>query len=438
MGNIPEAERKAVIRRVAVSSFLGNFIEWFDFATYMYFAIIIGKVFFPESGTLGTTLTFAIFALAFVFRPLGAIFWGSLGDKKGRKWALSMSIWVMTGACFLIGLIPPYAVIGIAAPLILLVCRTVQGFSAAGEYSGAAVFLAEYAPRHRRGLYCALVPASTSSGLLLGSFVAYLSKAFMSEAMLESIGWRIPFLLAGPLGLIAHYIRTRLEDAPAFQKAAEEMEHSKEAPRPLRTVLTKYPRRLMSSIGATMLNSVGFYLVLTYPPTYLTTVVGMDPAKAQLATNIALVVYIALIFFSGHISDKVGRKRMLITACVLMILALIPAFMLFGTNNLGIVILTEVVLCGILTVNDGTIACYQAEMFPTEVRYTGAALGSNVAYVIFGGTASLIATALIEATGNAMAPAYYMMGVTAVALVILLIFAREWGGQEMDAIEKNH
>ena len=280
------ASSKGALGRVALSSFLGNFIEWFDYATYTYFAITIGAVFFPESGVNSTLMAFAIFALSFIFRPLGAVFWGNMGDKKGRKWSLSISIFLMSGAAFLIGCLPSFAAIGIASPILLLVLRSVQGFSAAGEYSGAAVFLAEYAPADKRGRYCSLVPASTATGLFVGSTVALVLKSVLPEVALVEWGWRIPFLMAGPLGYIAHFIRTRLKDSPAFH----EMEHEKkEVDRPSRLVFKKYRRRLLSSIAATMVNSVGFYLVLTYLPTYLTSYTTMGASEAQLATDIALV-----------------------------------------------------------------------------------------------------------------------------------------------------
>lgn len=425
---------KSAVRKVAVSSFLGNFIEWFDYATYTYFAIEIGLVFFPDAGSSSTLLAFAVFAISFIFRPLGAIFWGSMGDKKGRKWALSVSIFLMAGSAFCIGLLPSYATIGFLAPILLLIFRTMQGFSAAGEYSGAAVFLAEYAPREHRGLYCSLVPASTATGLLVGSTIALIMKAFVPEADLLSWGWRIPFLIAGPLGLIAHYIRTKLEDAPTFKKVKNEMEREDEVPHPIKTVFTKYRRRLVVSFGATMLNSVGFYLVLTYLPTYLTTVVHMDSALSQLATNISLIAYIGFIFISGRLSDRFGRKRMLSIACICFICLSIPSFHLLNSGNLVVVIAVELVMCASLTINDGNIACYQAEMFPTCVRYTGAALGSNLAYATFGGTASLVVTALINYTGNAMSPAYYMTGIAAIALVVMLL-AHDYSGRSLDEID---
>ena len=176
-------DQRSTIRKVAVSSFLGNFIEWFDYATYSYFAVVIANVFFPgDDPALALMQTFAVFALSFLLRPIGAIFWGSMGDKKGRKWALSTSIFLMTGATFCIGLLPGYLAIGLAAPILLLLLRMIQGFSASGEYAGAATFLAEYAPSDKRGVYCSLVPASTAVCLLVGSTFATVMYTILPDA----------------------------------------------------------------------------------------------------------------------------------------------------------------------------------------------------------------------------------------------------------------
>lgn len=197
---------------------------------------------------------------------------------------------------------------------------------------------------------------------------------------------------------------TKLEDSPAFVKMEE---GNKEAEHPTHLVFKKYRKRLLSSVAATMVNAVGFYLVLTYLPTYLTSYTSMEASQAQLATDIALIAYLLIIFGSGTLSDKVGRRRMLLTACVAFIVLSIPCFLMLGTASLPIVIVAELIMCVTLSLNDANIACYQAEMFPTEVRYTGAALGSNIAYVVFGGTASFVATALIDATATAHASFLY-------------------------------
>lgn len=413
----------SIVRKVAFSSFLGNFIEWFDYASYSYFATVIAAVFFAsEDPTAALISTFAVFAVSFIMRPVGAIFWGAMGDKRGRKWALSVSIFLMSGATFLIGCLPSYAAIGLGAPLLLLLLRMIQGFSAAGEYAGAATFLAEYAPTNKRGLYCSLVPASTAVGLLVGSTLATIMTIFMPEDAVLMWGWRVPFLLAGPLGIIAHYIRTKLEDSPTYQAMQDVMKAQEgETQHPVRDLFKYHLRELLVSFGACMLNAVGFYAVLTYLPTYLETAVGMAADSSQMATTIALVAYVAFIFISGKISDRFGRKKMLITACVLFIVLTVPAFVLLNTADFWVVLGVELVMCFVLTINDGTLSSYLTETFPTEVRYTGFALSFNLANAIFGGTAAMIGTWLIATTGSTLSPAWYMVGVSVVALVAMIL-----------------
>ena len=424
MSQATAAPEGGIVKKVALSSFLGNFIEWFDYGSYAYYAVIISAVLFSadDPDTADLIGTFAVFAISFVMRPIGALFWGSMGDKKGRKWTLSVSIFLMSGATFLIGCLPTYAAIGIGAPLLLLLLRMVQGFSAAGEYAGAATFLAEYAPTKKRGLYCSLVPASTAVGLLAASALAFATTALLSQEAVLSWGWRVPFLLAGPLGFIAHYIRTKLEDSPTYQAMQEVVSGEEgDTPHPVRDLFRGHLRELIISFGACTLNAVGFYAVLTYLPTYLETAVGMPTGEAQMATNIALVVYVAFIFISGKMSDRFGRKKMLVTACVLFVLLTVPAFLILNTAQFGLVLLAELALCFILTLNDGTLSSYLTETFPTEMRYTGFALSFNLANAIFGGTAPMISTWLIAVTGSTMSPAWYMVAVALVALVALAL-----------------
>lgn len=424
MSQATAAPESGIVKKVALSSFLGNFIEWFDYGSYAYYAVIISAVLFSadDPDTADLIGTFAVFAISFVMRPIGALFWGSMGDKKGRKWTLSVSIFLMSGATFLIGCLPTYAAIGIGAPLLLLLLRMVQGFSAAGEYAGAATFLAEYAPTKKRGLYCSLVPASTAVGLLAASALAFATTTLLSQEAVLSWGWRVPFLLAGPLGFIAHYIRTKLEDSPTYQAMQEVVSGEEgDTPHPVRDLFRGHLRELIISFGACTLNAVGFYAVLTYLPTYLETAVGMPTGEAQMATNIALVVYVAFIFISGKMSDRFGRKKMLVTACVLFVLLTVPAFLILNTAQFGLVLIAELALCFILTLNDGTLSSYLTETFPTEMRYTGFALSFNLANAIFGGTAPMISTWLIAVTGSTMSPAWYMVAVALVALVAMAL-----------------
>ena len=377
--NHPKDEQGKTLKRVVVSSFLGNFIEWFDYASYSYFATVIALVFMPQGDpTVALLETFAVFALSFLMRPVGAVFWGNMGDKKGRKWALTASILLMSGATFLIGCLPTYAMVGLLAPVLLLLLRMVQSFSASGEYAGAATFLAEYAPANKRGLYCSVVPASTATGLLCGSMFATVMYAVCGHdsAFVTEWGWRIPFLLAGPLGLITHYMREHLSDSPVYAKMQADLDKKKGGQKsaPFMHLVKKYPRVLLISFGACMLNAVGFY---------------------------ALTV---------------------------------PAFYLLNSQDFLIILVVELAMCFLLTINDGTLSSYLTETFPTDVRYSGFALSFNLANALFGGSASFISIALIEATGNAIAPAWYMVVISAIALVAM-IMSHEHSGKDLSEIE---
>ncbi|MDN5812675.1 MAG: MFS transporter [Arthrobacter sp.] len=421
----PGEETPASIRKtrnkVVAASFIGNFVEWFDYAVYGYLAVTITAVFFPESDQqTGLLLTFGLFAVSFFVRPLGGFIWGHLGDKFGRRLALSWSILIMSAATFCIALIPGYATIGLWAPILLLIIRVIQGFSASGEYAGAAAFLVEYAPPKRRGLFAAVVPASTATGLLLGSLLAALLTGLLSTDQMEGWGWRLPFLLAAPMGLIGRYIRTRLEDSPAFR--ALEAEDDTETT-PIRDLFRDHWRQLVQAIGAVLLNAVGFYMLLSYMPTYLATEVGLDESKSYLATTVALLTYIGFIFVMGMLSDRLGRKKVLLTASVLFVIFTVPLFMLLDTGNFLIIVLVQIALGAMLTLNDGTLPSFLAEMFPTRVRYTGFAVSFNLSNAIFGGTAPFVATFLIGFTGSDLAPGWYLMGAAVIALVAVAFSA---------------
>ncbi|MEV8157354.1 MFS transporter [Kocuria salsicia] len=412
----PSAPVSAAIRRRVISaSFIGNFVEWFDYAIYGYLAATIAVVFFPDSDPQTALLaTFALFAISFFVRPLGGFFWGHLGDKLGRRTALSLSILIMTGATFCMALIPGHASIGIFAPILLLIVRIVQGFSAAGEYAGASAFLVEYAPSNRRGIYAAVVPASTAAGLLFGSlFVAALS-ALLSGDQMNSWGWRIPFLLAAPMGLIGRYVRTKLEDTPVFQELAKDDEV---IPAPVRDMFRHHWATLLRACGAVLLNAVGFYMLLSYMPTYLSEEIGFGKTESFLATSLALLSYIGFIFLTGLASDRFGRKKMLLAAGICFILFTVPLFMLLDQGTFAVVLLVQVLLGAMLTLNDGTLPSFLAEQFPTRIRYSGFAVSFNLSNAVFGGTAPFMATLLISAFDSDLAPAWYLMVAAAVSLV---------------------
>ncbi|MDO5747638.1 MAG: MFS transporter [Actinomycetaceae bacterium] len=413
-------EERSTVKRAATASFLGNFVEWFDYGSYGYFAIAISEVFFAtEDKQVALIETFAVFAISFLLRPVGAIFWGHMGDKKGRKWSLAASIMLMTGATFFIAFIPGYATIGIFAPLLLLLLRSVQGFSASGEYAGAATFLAEYAPMERRGIYCSLVPASTASGLLLAAVINASFEHLLTTEQVISWGWRVPFAMSLPLGLIALYLWMHLEDSPTYAKLQEQIEKKMKAgetARPIRDLFVNHWRETLIGFGVSALNAVGFYMVLVYMPTYLNEEVKISSDTASIITAATLVFYIACIFYMGHLSDTFGRKKMLIAASVGFIVLAIPGFMLLGTKSIVVILIVELIFCATLTINDGTLSSFLTETFPTEVRYSGFAFSFNMANVVFGGTAPMISTWLIRVTGSDLTPAFYLMLVAAFAL----------------------
>jgi MHS family proline/betaine transporter-like MFS transporter len=417
------ATTRGVLRDVVAASFIGNFVEWFDYAVYGYLATVITRVFFPESSpTTGLLATYAVFAISFIIRPVGGLIWGHFGDKIGRRNALSVSILVMSIATFCVGLIPGFDQIGYAAPILLLITRMVQGFSASGEYAGASAFLAEYAPERRRGLLTSVVPASTAAGLLFGSLLAALLTAVLSTEQLDAWGWRLPFLLAAPLGLIGRYIRIRLEDTPKFQEMERNL--TVESNTPLSILFTRHRRAIVIAFGVTCLNAVAFYLLLSYMPTYLSEQLHVDETASFVIASITLACYICFIFGMGALSDRFGRKRVLIAASICFVVGTVPLFSALDAFGLIGIALIQITLSAFLTMNDGTLPTFLAEIFPTRVRYSGFAFSFNAANALFGGTAPFVATLLITLTGSNLAPAWYLVAAALVAMVAMLA-ARE-------------
>lgn len=416
-----------VRRKVVTATFIGNFVEWFDYAVYGYLAATIAIVFFPDGDPTTQLLgAWGIFAVSFVVRPLGGFFWGWIGDRHGRKTALSWSILVMSVATFCIGLLPTYAAVGLFAPALLLLVRLVQGFSAAGEYAGASAFLVEYAPRGQRGKYAAIVPASTSAGLLFGLLFVTALTATLGQEAVNDWAWRIPFFLAAPLGLIGHYIRTRLEDTPVFTAMAKQ---EPVVNAPLRDLFVQHWRLLLRALGAALLNAVAFYILLSYMPNYLQSQLDLSATQANTMTSISLVTYIGFVLITGSLSDRLGRRTVLLCASVTMFLFAVPAFLLLNQGFfIGLIVL--IVMGATLALNDGVLPSYLSEQFPTQIRYSGFAVSFNTANAVFGGTAAFTATLLIAVTGSTLAPAWMLMAAAVVAFIAVLV-SRETAQEEL-------
>jgi MHS family proline/betaine transporter-like MFS transporter len=398
---------------------MGNMTEWFDYGAYTYVAIYIQKVFFPSQDPSTATLsTMLVFAVSFLIRPLGGIVLGPLGDRLGRQRVLAATIVMMAASTFLVGVLPGYGSIGIWAPILLVLLRMLQGFSTGGEYGGAATFMAEYAPDRRRGFFGSFLEFGTLAGFTLGALVVLLSELAFGKAAMADWGWRIPFLIGGPLGLVGLYLRTRLEDTPAFKALEEDDEVEEGATAALKDVLTGHWKPLLTLAGLVIALNVANYTLLAYMPVYLEQKIGLSSTSSLVLLIVGQAVMMLLIPFSGRLSDRFGRKPMWWISLGGLFVAAIPAYLLmaqgFAPALLGFAVL------GVLYVLQlSTISATFPAMFPTQVRFAGFAIAYNVATALFGGTAPAYNEKLIAVTGSDLVPAYTMMAACVVGAVAL-------------------
>jgi MHS family proline/betaine transporter-like MFS transporter len=325
---------------------------------------------------------------------------------------------MMSGCTFIIGLIPSYDTIGIAAPILLLLARLIQGFSTGGEYGGAATFIAEYAPDRKRGFYGSFLEFGTLTGYVLGAGIATTVQLSLPDDALNSWGWRIPFLIAGPLGLIGFYLRNRLEDTPAF-RSCERAGETTQAP--FSEVVRTYWPQIINLIGFVILLNVADYTLLTYMPTYLTQVLEISDTEALLVIIGVMLGMMLVIAPVGALSDRVGRKPLLLASAVGFLVLAYPAIALVSMRDPLPVTGGMVILAVLLVLMLGTIGSALPAMFPTRNRYGGFSIGYSVSTALFGGTAPLVITALIDRTGNTAVPAFYLMGAAAVAIIPILL-----------------
>lgn len=412
------------LRRSVTAGAVGVFVHWFDWAAYAYLADTVATVFFPaENGTAGLLAVFGVFAVSFGIRPIGAMVFGPLGDKIGRKRTLSLVIFMMSGATLVIGLLPGYASIGIAAPILLIVFRLIQGFAAGGEFGSAASFLAETAPRRHRGFGVSWLEVGSLLGFLAGSFVFLLLSTELDDGQLTSWGWRIPFLISAPLGVIGLVIRNKIEDTPEYRA----LEASDTVPRsPVRDLLRSNKRQLLQASGLMLAMHVPFYLVLTYLVTYQTDYLGHSADSAALLSTVISLLGLVFVPVFGLLSDKVGRKPVFVGANAALLVLAVPAFSLMQTGLLGTWVaslLLGVILAAIL----GTHAVWSAETFPTRTRQSGLSIGYNLTAALFAGTVPYLMTVLISATGSTLVPGPYVM-VFAVVGLIAALSLRETAG----------
>ncbi|MBK3635188.1 MFS transporter [Streptomyces sp. MBT97] len=412
---------RPLLRRAVGASALGNCMEWFDFGVYSYLAATLGKVFFPGASPAAQVISsFATFAAAFVVRPLGGLVFGPLGDRLGRQKVLATTMIMMAAGTFAIGLIPSYATIGIAAPVLLLLARMVQGFSTGGEYGGATTFVAEYSPDRRRGFLSSWLDFGTFVGYALGSALVTALNLALSDAQMLSWGWRVPFLIAGPLGVIGLYMRLKLEESPAFQQQLDEHEQSlakESAGTEFRTIVREHWRALLICMGLVLLYNVTNYMVTGFLPTYQTETLGRSSSSADVLVLVGMVWIVVLITFLGRLSDRVGRRPLYGYAAAGMILLAVPSFALIKADGTWLPILGVLILSTLLACFAAPSAATLPALFPTAVRYAAMGIGFNFAVAAFGGTTPLVTEALVSLTGNDMMPAYYLMAAGVIGLL---------------------
>ncbi|MCB1352773.1 MAG: MFS transporter [Rhodobacteraceae bacterium] len=404
------------LRKVISAAAMGNFVEWFDFAVYGFLATMIASQFFPgDDVSLGLLKTFGVFAVAFAMRPLGGIFFGILGDKLGRKGVLSLTILMMAGSTTLIGLLPSYTAWGVAAPILLTLLRCLQGFSAGGEYAGSIAYVMEHAPHDRRGWFGSFIPVSTFLAFASAALLVFGLESGLSAEAMAGWGWRVPFLLAAPLGLVGLYLRWRMEETPAFKAmAAEETPH---AHSPLRETLKSQSGQMLRLGAFISLTALSFYMFTTYFSTFLQIEGGFSRPRALLVTMIALFFSAAACPLAGGLSDRIGRRNTIRLVCTWLFVMVLPAYLLASSGMLWKAIPGVLLLATGALVANVVTAALLSETFPTRTRYTASAFTYNISYTIFGGTAPLMATWLIDRSGNSLAPAFYMMVIAALAAI---------------------
>ena len=416
-------------RRALVAGSVGNFIEWYEFGVYGYLATLIAGNFFTlegQSGLTGLLLTYASFALAFFCRPIGAIIFGRIGDRIGRKPTLIAVVLLMTVATAIIGLLPTYAQIGVAAPLLLTLMRMFQGLFAGGEFGGAVSLMTEFAPKGKRGIYGAWQSFTVSLGLLTGVGLVAILVQTLPEAQMKDWGWRIPFLLALPMGLVALWLRLKLDETPSFVASKKpDVKTRQMAAEKASAIATA--KAIALGIGRMMGWSAGGYTFLVVMPSYLQTSLHATFLQALVATVLANVGFAIAILPSGWLSDKIGRKKVMMAAVLAVIILSFPLLHLLQNPESSLLAKGIAVLIAGATI--GMIAgpgpAMLAEMFPTRVRYTGLGLSYSLSNAVFSGCAGLIITGLIKETGNLDIPAYYVVATCIVSLFALMTLRKD-------------
>ncbi|MFJ3029195.1 MFS transporter [Curtobacterium sp. NPDC087080] len=417
---------KSMMRRAVSGMVVGNTMEWYDVGVYGYLAVTMGKVFLPTAEpSVQILFSLGVFAATYVARPLGGIVFGRLGDRLGRQKVLATTLVLMASSTFLIGVLPAWSTIGAIAPVVLVVLKLAQGFSTGGEYAGATTFVTEYAPDRRRGFFASILDFGSYMGFALGATVVTVLQVTLGDETMTAWGWRLPFLLAGVIGVVAIWFRLRIEESPVFQatqaaqEAAASDREAAEGGRPA-NVLVMVRDHWRPIVIAIMLvgasNTVG-YALTSYMPTYLTDSLGYSAIDGTLLTIPVLVLLAVMLPVAGRLSDRIGRRTVMWIGAGTTVVLAVPAFLLIGHGAQW----STLAGLGLLALMTALWVSNQAAslpaLFPTSTRYGGMGFAYNIAIAVFGGTTPLIVQALLTATGDQLAPAYFLVAMSIVGAI---------------------
>ncbi|MEV7084447.1 MFS transporter [Streptomyces sp. NPDC093085] len=422
------------VRKATLAGAIGSFVEWYDYGIYGLLVTYLALNIMGEADAGNLFLTNIGFLVSFVARPFGSVICGYIGDRIGRRSLLAALLVLISASTAAIGLIPSSAAIGVAAPVLLVLLRVLQGFSAGGEVAGAMSFVGEYAPDHRRNFLMSFIAVGSFIALMVGSALSALLITTLGDDAMASWAWRIPFLLAVPLGYIGFYIRRRLEETPHFEALRA---RNTVARNPLREALgnRRHLRAILLTIFLPALNGPGYYLLFVYMPTYLKTSLGthnFSMLRALTVTAVSLVAVACCIPLMARLSDRIGRKPVLAGSALAMAAVSYPMFRLITTGEFGLACIGTVVLAIAFSGHAAVIHTVLAEMFPTTVRYSAYSIGFSLSTIVFGGSAPLVMTQLIDATGSTLVPAYASI-LTALITLGTLAFVRETKGRPLAA-----
>ncbi|MCX5137518.1 MFS transporter [Streptomyces sp. NPDC060011] len=428
------------LRKIVAASLIGTTIEWYDYFLYgSAAALVFGRVFFPESDPLtGTLLSFLTYAIGFAARPIGAVVFGHFGDRLGRKKLLVVSLLMMGLSTALIGCVPGYDTIGVAAPLLLTTLRLVQGFALGGEWGGAVLLVSEHGDANRRGFWASWPQAGAPAGNLIAVGVLSLMTTVLSDEAFNSWGWRVPFLLSAVLVMIGLWIRLSVDESPLFKEALAKAERRKAEQRaeqpPFVAVVRHHWRDILVAMGARMAENISYYVITAFVLTYCVSHLEIDKQTSLNAVLIGSAVQFCLIPLFGALSDRIGRKPVYLVGAVGVGLWSWAFFALLDTRSFPALVLAVTVGLVFHSAMYAPQAAFFSELFATRMRYTGASIGAQLSSVAAGAPAPLIATALLSSYGNATPISVYV-GLAAVVTVIAVVAARETRGRDLSAIE---